>query len=719
MTSKNLFFKLSYEDLKGRLWTLALVILFFLFTFPVAAVYMAGENKEYYDAAEWLTWYQSDMIDLISADNGFLCFMIIVLAIVCGMTSFSYLNFKNKVDFYHSIPVKREKIYFANFMNGIWMVALPYALFLIIGIVVAVSNGAGFTLLLSEGAKGYAMHMTYYLLAYGTVIVVMMLTGNRVVGFMGVLTFISYVPLAAAVIEGCFYTWFWTYAPEDSFLRQVLQDFSPVSAYSRSVAQYEYDGIILWRIMAALGTFAVLMVLGLILYKKRPSEAAGKAMAFPVTKPVIRILIVMFCSLSMMLFGWGLRKTMGWAVFCMLCGCIIAHCVIEIIYNFDFKQLFGHKLQLLGCIAVSLLVLVVFRYDIFGYDKYLPEAGNVTHVMVGLNGLDNWVDYGNITPLDEGGYRWNRENGRDFREEHMKISDPSAALELARAGIDRNNRLKAESASSDSSYYKADKEQAEQIYTDVLIKYYLKGNRSAVRKYHIPLNAAEDGFKRIYESQEYKKGNYPILSQTGEETSTVIYKKNNNKGKESWLADNSQGQAASILQAYQEEWMNMGIERYRMETPVGIIRFVTKEEKPALEWARREAQVNDYQYYYNALGDVEYYPVYPSFEKTLGLLKEYGMDVKDTLEGFTTESVTVWKRYGGTEEKIVFSDPNQVEEIMKHTVLAENSDYNSFISLDYDMDLSIRFVKQGITQEYQYLFKTGQIPEFVTQRVGE
>ncbi|MBT9779831.1 hypothetical protein GPL15_25500 [Clostridium sp. MCC353] len=719
MTSKNLFFKLSYEDIKGRLWTLALVMLFFLFTFPVAAVYLAGENREYYDAAEWLQWYQNDIINLISARNGFLCFMFIVLAIVCGMTSFSYLNFKNKVDFYHSIPVKREKIYFANFMNGIWMIALPYALFLSAGILIAVSNGVEFLPLLSEGAKGYAMHMTYYLLAYATVVVVMMLTGNRVVGFMGVLTFFSYVPLAASVIEGCFYTWFWTYAPENSFLRQVLQDFSPVTAYTRSVSQYESDGIILWRIIAALGAFVVLMALGLILYKKRPSEAAGKAMAFPVTKPVIRILIVMFCSLSMMLFGWGLRKSMGWAVFCMLCGCIIAHCVIEVIYNFDFKQLFGHKLQLLGCIAASLLVLIVFRYDIFGYDKYLPDAGNISHVSVGLNGVDNWVDYGSIVPVDGDIYKWNRESGDDYREKHMKITDPGAALELAQAGIDRNNRLKAESVPSSRSYYIDSKEDAGQVYTEVLIKYYLKGNRTAVRSYYIPLNAAEDGFKRLYGSREYKDGNYPILNQTGEETSSVIYKKNNNKGKESRLAGNSQGQAASILQAYQEEWMNTEMETRRMETPVGIIRFVTKDEEPTLEWARRQALVNNYQYYYNTISEVEYYPVYPSFEKTLGLLKEYGLDVKDTLEGFTPESAAVWKRYGGNEEKIVFSDPEQVKEILKHAVLMENSEYNSFTSLDYNLDLSIRFVNQGITQEYQYLFKTGQIPEFVTQRVGE
>ena len=70
-------------------------------------------------------------------------------------------------------------------------------------------------------------------------------------------------------------------------------------------------------------------------------------------------------------------------------------------------------------------------------------------------------------------------------------------------------------------------------------------------------------------------------------------------------------------------------------------------------------------------------------------------------------------------DPVIFRDPKQIEEIMKHVVLAEDSDYNSFQELDYDTDMSIRFEKKGITREYEYYFKAGQIPEFVKQRIGE
>ena len=42
----------------------------------------------------------------------------------------------------------------------------------------------------------------------------------------------------------------------------------------------------------ALAVAALLFGLGMFLYRKRPSEAAGRAMAFKVSEPVIRFLLV-------------------------------------------------------------------------------------------------------------------------------------------------------------------------------------------------------------------------------------------------------------------------------------------------------------------------------------------------------------------------------------------------------------------------------------------
>ena len=88
----------------------------------------------------------------------------------------------------------------------------------------------------------------------------------------------------------------------------------------------------------ALAASVLFTVVGCFLYKKRPSEAAGKAMAFPVTMPVIRVILVLLSAFGLGVFFWGLRSSTGWAVFGLICGAVICHCTIEIIYHFDFKS---------------------------------------------------------------------------------------------------------------------------------------------------------------------------------------------------------------------------------------------------------------------------------------------------------------------------------------------------------------------------------------------
>ena len=58
-------------------------------------------------------------------------------------------------------------------------------------------------------------------------------------------------------------------------------------------------------------------------------------------------------------------------------GALISHCVIEVIYHFDFKKLFAHWPQLILAAALSMALFFSFRFDWWGYDSYLPEAENV------------------------------------------------------------------------------------------------------------------------------------------------------------------------------------------------------------------------------------------------------------------------------------------------------------------------------------------------------
>ena len=70
------------------------------------------------------------------------------------------------------------------------------------------------------------------------------------------------------------------------------------------------------------------------------------------------------------------------------------------------KKLFAHPVQLVGCILVSVAVLFAFRYDWFGYDTYIPDAGKVKCAAVSVDWLDSWVSRGYVLKKEDGSYQW-------------------------------------------------------------------------------------------------------------------------------------------------------------------------------------------------------------------------------------------------------------------------------------------------------------------------
>ncbi|MDD3252252.1 MAG: hypothetical protein PHV18_06820 [Lachnospiraceae bacterium] len=201
MTSRNLYFKLMREDLKSRLWAVTLISLGFFFTFPVAAAFQAGEIENASNQATALLDYTNLMARALSFDNALTAFLMMMLAMICGMSSFAYLNSRSKVDFYHSIPIRRELLYAVNFIDGILIAAVPYAISVFLAVAVGIANHADGTRLWPMVLVACGLHLVYFILMYTVVIIAAMMTGNLGVGILGSMVFAFYIPLAST--GGC------------------------------------------------------------------------------------------------------------------------------------------------------------------------------------------------------------------------------------------------------------------------------------------------------------------------------------------------------------------------------------------------------------------------------------------------------------------------------------------------------------------------------------
>ncbi len=738
MTSRNLFFKLAKEDGKRRVWLAALSFLVFFFTYPIVlALQLSNVKKEYAMAFQYgpqigkpehQALMEAAEQVLSPYENPIVVMVIIGAAVVCGVSSFAYLHNKRKVDFYHSIPVKRGLLFTAAFSVGILIPAAAYALCLGIALIIAASYGVPVAGLAKMAVMGWFLHMLYFLLIYSTVSLAMIMTGNLIVGLLGGGVFFLFFPWLTFIIQGYFQTWFTTYLDFSETLMDKLMRLSPIVSYILAVRKpesWQYEGSLTFEgLIAASGlAVAILIVLCVLLYKKRPSEAAGKAMAFPVSKPVIRILLTLLSSLSGGLFFWLLQSSTGWAVFGIAVGAILCHCMIEIIYHFDFRRLFDHKIQLAVCMMGSLAVLFCFKNDWIGYDAYLPEKETVAEAAIEF-GRDGWVTYFEIKDGEEGqDPELVQIRSLDYVFDHMKMTNVEPVLEIAKKGIEYTLMEK----TSKEQYYEMEEQKENWGY--VTIQYTLTNGKKVWRQYRFPLSEAWEAASTIYLDEAYQQGKYPVLGFLPEDIVKLQYQvtSNGKQLEEDEITDPVL--AGRILEAYQQDLKELSLDTRKQEAPIGELRFLNQKEENFRQYVESEKDRN-IRWYSTSTG---YYPIYPSFTRTLNLLAEAGIEPEKLWEHLDVIGVTVEKilnpgdvGYKEAEDDIwqgcsvTYDKKEQNQQILELVVLENYYDMNDFWQREDSITIYVT-VNLGKQDNYGLIgfLPEGMVPDMVERDLAE
>ena len=666
MTSKSLFFKLLKEDFKVRIWTLAVSILIFFFSHIVGTAMMLSMykyNSEFSEPTDLLSYkveFVQTFYSYIGIKNPLFAFVFVVLAVVVAMSGFSYLYSKKKVDMYHSLPVRREVLFFVKILNGILIVILPYIVCSFIASLLVLVNMGDAGIIVTTFFS-VAEWILLFIFNYTIVIFAIMLTGNMLIGILacGFLNF--YAPAFSQLISGYESTFFDTYYEVGFIAEKVLLKLSGIM-----VIFGVFDGRLREKMLIAVVGSIVLLVINLLLYKKRASESAGKSISFNIIKLPIKFMIVIFMSMLMYLFGYEMMSnSIAWGVFGAVSAGIITHCIMEIIYNQDFKKIFAKKLQMLICIVISLFVAAIFQFDIFGYDRYIPKVSDISSAAVVSDflesnasqyfnemGFHNETRYDSITNIE---YASDNDIESMLMRE-MNIKDKEAVVALAKLGV-----------ANLSSEWRADS-----ISERVLISYKLKSGKKVQRVYNIDFDAAIKELSSIYDDEGYKKvKSYPFAS----------------------------------------------------------IRFNDADAQKILDAAYKDrGNYSDYSpdsKYADLMDDVGYYPVYPEFKETVAMLKAMGVDVKEKMSvedidrievsEFNPEQIeTYYDSYNETGTK-VFTDAKDIEEILDKVVVCD-SPYKEDLNEDVNFNVLI-YLKSDVSDAYggglQYHFKRGDIPENV------
>ena len=502
MTSKSFSSKgLLGNSMRRNLWALVLsgvgfflsLLLPALMTMQNALEQRVLDLKEIPQAHVEINWQNAmnNAASMLGGGNLFVKIVFIVLAVVCGVAMFAYLHSRQKVDFYHSLPISRTRLFANNFLTGVVCTFSTYLVMLAITVGCAYAMGCGEAVRWDEIGGAILCNLIVFLLIYALTVLTTVVCGNTIITLL-LLAWVFFSPMLVRVLQFCLFDKFYdTFTANAGQLVGAIR-LTPVVQYfvlhgTHYIGEHVMGvlqpgesalGLLVGYLVAA----AVVTALALFLFRIRKSDRAGTALAFTPTKLPIKVYMCLSMGVA---FGWVFGMIAGnfWFWPGLVIGTVLFHWIVEIIYAFDFRAIFAKPLHLLAILVVLVAGMLAMQFDVTGYDTWLPDRDDLTAVDINGSGEPALTDPSNI----------------------------DAVHRLMEIGV---QTMQEEDTDGDGSL----------SYTFVTVNCQM-GSRTAARQYMLPeteeVNALLD---QIEQSEEYKRAKWPLFrfDASGDERQPMI-----------------------------------------------------------------------------------------------------------------------------------------------------------------------------------------------------
>ena len=583
----------------------------------------SGSYAREISSGELLMQTQMEQMTRWFRQEGFmpLYFSAIVLAAVIGCVMFFYLQQKKQVNFYHSQPITRTRLFLNQYAAGLILNIVPLLVMIAVSFVVVAAYGMGS--IINIGAiLQHTLYMLLFLLASYSIAVFAGQLAGTMATHMAINAVLHFgVPLAAWIVNLMYSLFFATYngAP---IIENCLK-FSPFCAAFQYLSEISYQGnsyvmtteAMAGSVLAAqIGMTVLLSAASWFLYQKRPSEATGKAMVYPVSEPILKAYLMFIVGIAAGLVFQAVGSRMFF-YFAVITFAILTHMTCEVIIQHDFKAM-GKRLSHCAVILVLILAVVgVFRFDLLGYDSYLPEPDEVQQVSLvvpGAEQLNNYGDDGNFTQ-DE-----------DVKQGVYNLLQPIVNEKLYH--------------SSDFDGNQSPYDYMNQETTSITVQYRMKNGDVKSRIYRaVTAESIEENYKALYNQNAYREAVYADLLQARPEdvyhmavNNTSIYDQDEDAERRVIETTSTliEGEIVVTTEAVSKEYPEKDLQNY--DTMVSILEAykqdVRNRQFDALKTAQKytiEVQLPHDQY-------IGYYgfnmPVYEDDVNTMAILNQMDID---------------------------------------------------------------------------------------------
>lgn len=652
----------------------------------------------------------------------------IFAAALLALSGFAWLYDRKKLDFYESQPVFRKERFRDVYLNGLLLYLVPFVICAALSLLIILASGYGNKALLAEIVLAGARMGMFFAVTYAVSVLCVMLASNLVIGVVLIAFVLLFEILLRASLTYYFSSYFATVArsPEwtgfwlNPIYNHVLASSVYTQSYSstgslvvRSVGLVPqlYLSSVLPRDIANIAIGCAALALSVIAYKKRRNETAGDALAFRFMRPVIKFPAAILAALvAGALMGAMFGFTMGGndtllIVFVLIVAAAVICGFCEAVFDSNPRSAVKNAWHIPVAAGAALLIFLVFRFDVFGYDSYLPEREKV--LSAGLIDYQTYREY-----YSSKGWM----NRDDYVEEYMHLKNTDDLLELAQIG--QSNLRSFRESGSDANNEGIDGWSATVIW-------HLSNGRTVMRSMLIPYNIDAALMDRIIGTDEYRQVVY---------AATIPEEEPFPEGIEFSFTDGFSTGARKILTkeeytafrtAYEQDLGQYCFSLARDEAPVGKIlihgydertgRFVDEQYEVYPEYratarfltgsdlAQFPPKVDPEQF--SPVRVRRYYEPGEYFEAPEGVEPEYGTYEDGSLTGSYLD----------------VTDPEEIAQLLAACVPGElGSSWEIPKKQYYELEF---WHKEGISTGGNYVnyarFKEDEIPGFVLKAFGE
>ena len=648
MTSRISYSKLSKENRKRNLGIALITVLAF---FVKTVLFIMGiKNQESYD----------DIIAMMRP-NVMMAGVVMGIAVVSAASTLYYLHSRKQTDFYESIPIKRDRLFKIAIQNSLIVFLIPLVVEEVLEFIIAGQQ------ILGGGVFAVAGAILWYLFIFAatwlTMALAMIMTGNIIVGVLGFGVFATYFPIVIYNIfplyAGSFFS---TYSGNtaNSVYNSITNYLSPIWIGLRGIS-YVNEGIkreITFLAMLFVWC-VVLYVLCQVLYNRRPAESAGRAMAFPKANTVIKVLLVIPSALysGFIFYSLGDADSIFWLIFGVVFGAIVVHALIECIYQFNVKAAFSHKKHLVFVMICSLFIMGSFVADLFGYDRYVPEASKLESVTIKPSNADSY------------GYWGKGQEGLTGDAMKLALSAIKESVEV------KNNSGNTEGA---SSYYESSgrfffktisKKEVTSSDIEISATFHTKNGSLKTRNYTLRSEKARELYNKLYATREFKRDIYSLYTGNYNEIKEISW-----SGVETQYLNLTKEEKKQFFDAYLSELDGLTYTDVQNIVPIGSIDLSvggTAESTDAI---------------------LDTYYIYPSFKKTIAFLQQKGCAANQTIADLNISSLDVTS-YDDTGESTHYTITNKniIDKVKDKLILQQMSSVPGLDVANTDRDVQVNY----------------------------